>query len=145
MSETITVPSGNRLATSFFGAKAFKYFTSASVSTTAGGTASLGLGDVFGMPLRADRWEQTQIFWSGQAVASQTGFIAAFTTAPMSATTADVRGTVQVSTNGTGTAITASTSTNGTSRLVILQNPGVWNTVTATPNNLPPMFGFTQG
>jgi hypothetical protein len=144
MSETITVPSGNRLASSFYGAKAFKYITSGSVSTTAGGTASLGIGDTFGMPLRADRWEQTQIFWAGNNVATQTGFIAAFTTTPMTATTADVRGTVQIGT-GAGTAIQSTSASNGTSRLVILQNPGVWNTVTATPNNLPPMFGFTQG
>lgn len=144
MSETITVPSGNRSASTFFGSKAFKYFTGASVSTTATGSASLGLGDTFGMPLRADNWGQTQIMWAGNAVATQTGFIAAFTTAPMSPTTADVRGTVQVSTNGTGTAIQSSSVSNGTSRLTIIQNPGVWNTITATPNNLPPMFGFTQ-
>lgn len=144
MSESITIVVANRNNSTFFGTKAFKYITSASVSTTAGGTGSLGLGDTFGMPLRADNWGQTQIMWAGNSIATQTGFIAAYTTTPMTATTGDVRGTVQVSANGSGTAVQSASVSNGTSRLTIIQNPGVWNTVTATPNNLPPMFGFTQ-
>lgn len=146
MSEAITIPSGNRSATTFFGSKAFKFIVSATPSTTAGGSLGLGIGDVFGLPGRADEWEQTQIFWNGCSVPTRLGFTAAATTSPATNTTGDVRGTIQVSTNGTGTAAAVATAavSNGTARLVIIQNPGVWNTLNATPINPVPLFGVTN-
>lgn len=146
MSELITVPSGNRSGTTFFGAKAFKYLSSCVPTTTAGGNVSIGVGDVFGVPVRADEWEQTQMFWNGCTVPTSLGFSKAFTTAPATNTTGDVRGTIQVSTNGVGTAAAVATAqvSNGTARLVVIQSPGVWNTVFGTPNNTVPMFGIAN-
>lgn len=146
MSEAITVPSGNRSATTFFGAKAFKHIVSATVQTTAGGSLSMGVGDVFGVPVRADTWEQNQIYWNGCYVPTKLGFTAAGTTSPATNTTGDVRGTIQVSTNGTGTAAAVATASvsNGTARLTIIQNPGVWNVINGTPLNTVPMFGVTN-
>jgi len=148
MTERITIPSGNRAsATSFFGSKAFKYIQTIANQTTAAGSASIGMGDVFGLPFRADYYPQTELYWNDSAVNfNNGGFKAAFTTAPSTATTGDVRGTVQVSTNGTGTALTVQTAavSQGTSRLVIIQGVGVWNTLNSTPNNTVPMFGIAQ-
>lgn len=147
MAEKITIPSLNRGAVStIFGKKAFKHITSIAVSTTIVGQMSVGVGDVFGMAVRADKWEQTQIFWNGCSIPTSLGFTAAATTAPATNTTGDVRGTIQTSTNGTGTAAAVATATvsNGTARLTIIQSPGVWNTVYSNPNNLVPMFGVTN-
>lgn len=146
MSEQIAIPSGNRSATTFFGNKAFKYIASATPSTTAGGPLSLGVGDVFGLPVRADQWEHTQIFWNGCSVPTSLGFRAASTISPATNTGGDVRGTIQVSTNGTGTAAAVATAavSNGTARLTIIQNPGVWNTIFGTPVNTVPMFGVVN-
>lgn len=148
MTESITIPSANRVAagSTFFGAKAWKYVQSASVSTTAGGTATIGIGDVFGFPARIDHFEQSQMFWNGCQVPTSVGFNAAATTPPATNTTGDVRGTIQVSTLGTGSAAAVATAavSNGTARLAIIQNPGVWNQITCTPNNLTPFFGLAQ-
>lgn len=145
MTELITV-GATAVATTTFGKKAFKYINS--VTVTANGTTnqySVGVGDVFGFPLRADEFEQTAVFWNGNSVGTSLGFSAG-TTAPANNTTGDVRGTVQASINGAGTAVAISTATvsNGTARLVLVQEPGVWNTINATPLNPVPLFGVTQ-
>jgi hypothetical protein len=147
MTERITINSGNRSSSTFFASKAFKFLSSVSVSTTAGGSLGLGLSDVFGMVVRADHGQQVQAYWNGCSIgATQVGFTAAYTTAPATNTTGDVRGTLQVSTNGTGSAVVISTAavTNGTARLVVIQNIGVWNTVAGSPNNPVPTFGIAQ-
>lgn len=145
MTENITVAASTVGATTF-GKKAFKYVSS--ITATASGTAnsySVGLGDVFGFPMRADEWEQTSVYWNGCAPTTSLGFTPA-TTVVANATTGDVRGTTQVSSNGGGTAMTISTAavSNGTSRLVMVQNEGVWNLINATPLNTVPLFGVTQ-
>lgn len=144
MTETITQAASTVGATTF-GKKAFKYINT--VTITASGTAnsySVGVGDVFGFPLRADEWEQTSVFWNGCDPTTSLGFTAFTTTA--NATAGDVRGTVQVSSNGAGTAITISTAavSNGTSRLVMVQNPGPYNMLNATPLTYTSLFGVTQ-
>jgi hypothetical protein len=148
MTERITIPSGNRSATSFFGSKAFKYISSIANQTTAAGSASIGMGDVFGLPFRADYFSQLEVWYNDSNVSfNNGGFLAAFTTAPATATTGDVRGTLQMSTNGTGSlALTVQTAavTNNTSRLTVIQGIGVWNTLNANPNNTVPMFGIAQ-
>lgn len=146
MTEKITIPSGNRSSSTFFGSKAFKYIQSVAVQTTAGGSLGLGLGDVFGCGFRADTWSQFQVVWNGCAPQTSLGFTAAVTTAPATNTTGDVRGTIQISTNGTGTAMTIATAavTNGTARLTVTQSLGLWNASFATPNNLVPLFGVPQ-
>lgn len=146
LSEQITIPSGNRSATTFFPNKAFKYLASATPNTTAGGSMSIGVGDVFGLPIRADRWEHTQMFWNGCAIPTSLGFRAASTVSPSTNTSGDVRGTIQVSTNGTGTAAAVATAavSNGTARLTIIQNVGNWNNLFGTPVNTVPLFGLTN-
>ncbi len=153
MSEKITVPqlSDRGVAGStYFGSKAFKFISGAVVSTTAGGGSSIavGLSDTFGFPMRADSFGQVQVVWnqSGVPYNKTNCFVAAATTAPATNTTGDVRGTIQVSTNGTNTAAPVQTAvvSNGTTRLTIVQNVGVWNTLFATPNNQVPMFGIPQ-
>lgn len=145
MTELIAVPATTS-ATTAYGQKAFKYIASVTPTSasTGGNSYSVGIGDTFGMSFRADEWEQTNVFWAGTASANSTGFTAAATTAPATNTTGDVRGTVQIGASGKGTAITGTLSANGTSRLAIIQNLGVWNVVSSTPNNTVPMFGVVN-
>lgn len=146
MTEKLVINSGNRLVSTFFASKAFKFVQSIAVQTTAGGSTAIGIGDVFGFPLRVDHASQYQAWWNNCAIGSTAvGFTAAATTAPTNNTAGDVRGTLQISSNGTGTAapIANATVTNGTARLVIIQNPGVFNAL-ANPNNPVPMFGVAQ-
>ncbi len=145
MTELISVPATTS-ATTAYGIKAFKYLASIAPqsASTGGNSYAAGIGDTFGYPLRADEYEQTETFWAGTASVSSTGFTAAVTTTPATNTTGDVRGTVQVGGAGKGSAVTGTLSANGTSRLTMYQNPGVWNVVFTTPNNPVPMFGVTQ-
>jgi len=145
MTELITVPATTS-ATTAYGQKAFKYISSITPTSasTGGNTYAVGIGDTFGFPFRADEWEQTLVMWAGTTNVNSTGFTAAATTQPATNTTGDVRGTLQVSTDGKGTAITGALVTNGTSRLAMMQNVGVWNVIAATPNNPVPLFGVTN-
>lgn len=146
MAELIAVPATTS-ATTAYGIKAFKYLASVvPQSVAAGNTYAVGIGDTFGLPFRADEWEQTEIGWNGLFVSSSTGFLGAISTtgSPATNTTGDVRGTIQVSTNGKGTAISTSLASNNNARLAIVQDVGVWNTVFGTPNNIAPMFGVTN-
>jgi hypothetical protein len=145
MTELITVPATTS-ATTAYGAKAFKYIAAIvpQSASTGGNSYGAGIGDVFGMPMRADEWEQTEIYWAGTASANSTGFTAAVTTTPATNTTGDVRGTIQVGADGKGSAVTGTLSANGTSRLAIIQDVGVWNVLFTTPNNTAPMFGVAQ-
>ena len=149
MTEKLTVPSlANRGAagSTFFGQKAFKYIQSAAISTASAGSTAIGIGDVFGFPVRADAFSQVEVYWNNWAVPQAQGFTAAYTTAPSTNTTGDVRGTIQVSTNGTGSAVAIGTAqvSNGTTRLTVIQNLSVWQTVYGTPNNTVPVFGINQ-
>lgn len=141
MTELITANAGGTTA---WGKKAFKYVLSAVGQTSVATAYVLGIGDVFGMPYRADEWEQTEISWaSAWGTANTTGFIAAATTSLN--TSGDVRGTVQVSVNtAAGTTNFAGGATNNVRRLAIVQNLGVWNQVYGTPTNTAPMFGVAQ-
>ena len=145
MTELITVPATTS-ATTAYGQKAFKYIQSIAPTSasTGGNTYAVGVGDVFEFPLRADEWEQTLVTWAGTSNINSTGFTAAATTVPATNTTGDIRGTLQLSANGKGSAITGTLATNGTSRLMMLQNLGVWNVIGATPNNPVPLFGVAQ-
>ena len=147
MSELITIANANRAATSFFGKKAFKHITSITCGTAAAAqTATLGIGDVFGFPYRADEWEQTQVFWNGCQMPTSNGFLAPATTSPATNITGDVRGTIQLSTAGGGNAISVATAmlSNGTARLAVIQNIAVWNALNGTPLNTVPIFGVTN-
>ena len=143
MTETLTHAGG---ATTVFGLKAHKYIVSIVPQFTDAHAYSAGWGDTFGFPLRSDRFENTSIFWGGKVPVISTGWLTPDLTTPATATTGDVRGTVQLSTNGNGSALAApvAAATNGTLRLVMKQNVAVYNAIFGVPTNTVPMFGQTQ-
>ena len=138
-------------STTVSGKKAFKYIgsiTSGTTSAPTGDQIAVGLGDTFGLPFRADEWEQTDIFWKATAATNSNGFTAC-ALGTSTSTTGDVRGTIQLSTAWmTGTLTTsvigAAGTTNSTSRFAVVQNIGVWNQMYGTPINTIPMFGWAQ-
>lgn len=137
MSETLNI--NTTAATTIAGKKAFKYLLSVTPNyTDATGTYSVGVGNIFGFPIRADRAESIFFSWGGLSKISSTGFVAAVTTNPATATTGDVRGTLDVS------AVTSGFAANGTSRLFIEQTIPLWNTIAGTPTNTAPFFGVSQ-
>ena len=143
MSESITVTAATTV--SAYGKKAFKYIKSVvpqfSDST---GSYSVGVGDVFGFPIRADRFEAASNYsWNGILATNATGFLAAVTSAS-STTTGDVRGTLQISPLGGGSVSVSGVTSNSTSRLWMCQIINLWNDVAGTPTNTAPFYGVTQ-
>lgn len=136
MSETITAVA----ASTVWGKKAFKYIASIVPATTdAGHTLSAGWGDTFGFNLRADRWAYTSVVWNGLFVPSAVGF-----TGAVAAASGDVRGTIQLSGNGAGTPITASSASDGTKRITMMMSVPAWNLLNGSPSNTVPLFGAAQ-
>lgn len=117
MSETITGANGTSGTTAATaGAKAFKYVTSVTPAGTVNSTgATVGTGDVIGLPLRADRWSELLMTFGNTSITASTGFTAAVTSAA-SATTGDTRGTYSLQ-----------TSSNGVLRFTVKQMPQVSN------------------
>jgi hypothetical protein len=109
-----------------YGKKAFKFINSINVTMQTTSTVSVGIGDTFGYPVRADYPSQVLIYAGSTTVVSSVGFTAAVSTAgsPASNTTGDVRGTVQLSALGAGTPITSVATSTGTTRLSIIQIRG---------------------
>lgn len=124
MTETITGANASTAS----GAKTFKYITSVTHTGTVAGTVTIGTGDVYGFPLRVDTFGYLEIFWNNAAITANTGFTAAVTTSPATATTGDVRGTYAVQ-----------SASDGTKRLQVFITMSVANIGTTTG-----MFGVTQ-
>jgi hypothetical protein len=78
--------------------KALKYIASVTPSATNAGAVTVGLSDIYGLPLRADAFGYLTIFWNNTLITAATGFVAAVTTDPATALTGDVRGTYAVQT-----------------------------------------------
>jgi len=100
MSEVIAIPT---TATTNSGKKAFKYVSSVQVQAggVTTGNISVGTGDVFGVPVRADLFEAMAIFYNnvqivGAAGTVPTGLVFADQTPTATTTTGDVRGTYAV-------------------------------------------------
>ncbi len=135
--------------TAFIGRKAFKYISSITSGTTVANsqTVAFGLSDTFGLPIRADYWEEIQVTWNGVAMANFSGFIPGLAGTTVANSTTDVRGTLQLSTSiitgGVATAISVIAS-NGTGRLWCQVNLPATPMVLATPINQIPMFGQAQ-
>ena len=140
MSEAITISAGAAVA----GKKAFKYIKSVVLS---GGTAdtthaySVGTTAVIGLPIRADSSAEvvvnagnTQTAPAFNTAFAANGFLPADRTTP-SATTGDVRGTIDVS-NASGVNLTPSTGTN---KYVFRQIPAAYNVQSQAG-----LFGLTQ-
>jgi hypothetical protein len=129
-----------------YGKKAWKYVQSAvpqTIGTTVSATYTLGISDVFGFPFRTDQPEYLTITAGGTAIANSVGITTAVITGATN-TSGDVRGTVQVSGIGGGTAISAVSTSNNVKRLVVVQSLNNFQTLFSNPNNLTPMFGTTQ-
>lgn len=143
MSENITIGAG---AVTKFGQKAFKYIKSVTPGFTDAHNYSVGYGDTFGLHIRSDKWEFLNIFYNGTFATTSSGWLARDNTNPATATTGDVRGTVQTSANGNGSTPSAplNTATNGSIRLTIAMTVPLYNNLFGTPLNSVPMFGQTQ-
>jgi len=128
-----------------WGNKTFKYFVSfvptKSGSTT--GTFSIGTSDVFGLAIRNDKWEYDNFYWAGAFLTASTGWTAADKTNPATSTTGDVRGTIQIGTNGPLGSGASGGASNGTSRLALFSTLPFYNLTQATPANTVPMYGVT--
>ena len=140
MSENITLSAGSAVS----GKKAFKYIKSVVLS---GGTAdtthaySVGTTSVVGLPVRADTGAEcvvnaaaSQVALSANTAFIANGFLPADRTTP-SATTGDVRGTIDLS-NASGVNLVPSTGTN---KYVVRQVPQAANVQSVTG-----LFGLTQ-
>ena len=130
MTEAITISAGSAVN----GKKAFKYIKSVVLSGGSADTThaySVGTADVFGLPIRADSFAEVTVNYATSKTAttlitSAASFVAADLTAATS-TTGDVRGTY------------AATSSTGTNRLVVRQNPSPFN-IDSTVG----LYGVTQ-
>lgn len=132
--------------TQVFGKKAFKYLSAATpvtLGTTVAASYSLGMSDVFGFPFRTDQTEYLTIYAGGTSIPNAVGITTAVITGATN-TSGDVRGTVQVSGLGGGTAISAVSTSNNVKRLVVVQSPNPWQVLFTNPNRLTPMFGTAQ-
>jgi hypothetical protein len=161
MHETITVGAG---AVTGWGVKAWKYISSITPNFTDAHAYTVGTSDVFGFAYRCPLWENVEVSWNATYMSATQGF-----TAPLSlittstATTADVRGTIQTSAAGGGTGIGATGSNGSVSglamsgvRLMMQQTiqldamlhafPGSLTVVAPTINvpNPASLFGNTQ-
>lgn len=142
MTELITATG----TTPAYGKKAWKYVQSAvpqTLGTTITATYTLGISDVFGFPFRVDQPEYLSVTAGGTAIANSVGIATAVLTGATN-TSGDVRGTVQVSGIGGGTAISAVSTTNNVKRLVVIQSLNNFQTLFTNPNSLTPTFGTTQ-
>jgi hypothetical protein len=146
MTEIISSVTG---VTTFAGRKAFKYISSITSGTTvpASQGVAFGLGDTFGLPMRADYWEEVQASWNGSSMTNSNGFVPAISGTTVVNGTTDVRGTLMVSTAiVTGTIATAisAIATNGTGRLTIRMFVEAQQAVASNPLNIVPSFGLSQ-
>jgi hypothetical protein len=118
VTETVTL-ANTGVATS---KKAFKYVASITpAGTLSGANLSVGQSDTIGFPMRVDRFQYVQIYMpDATLISATTGFTAAVTTDPATATTGDVRGTYAMQ-----------TASNNTRRLIISATPQLANIATA--------------
>lgn len=114
------------------GKKAFKYIASVTPNGTLTANVSVGTGDIFGFPIRCDTFGYST-FYFNDTIGNVNGFVAAVTTAA-TATTGDVRGTIDI-TNASG----FNTSSNGTKKLQLFMEVSPANASTTAG-----LFGVAQ-
>ena len=141
MHETITVGAG---AVTGWGIKAWKYIASITPNFNDAHAYTVGTSDVFGFAYRSATWENADVYWNALSMTSATGWtggLSLITTA--TATTADVRGTIQTSALGGGSGIGATASSGTVSglamtgvRLVMSQNVPAFDAIRAFPGSL---------
>lgn len=127
MTQTVTVGAGaNTVNTT----KAFKVVTSVVPGFTDTHTLSVGTADIFGFGLLASFFGDIMVNWNATWITASTGFVAAVTTSPATATTGDVRGTYAVQ-----------DASDGAKRLIIMVAPTLGSLVT---NPTTGLFGILQ-
>ena len=120
---TMTGPNANTVNS----IKTFKWIKSVTPSGTSGSTVSVGTADIYGFPIRADRFFYvSDSVWNNTLILSA-AFTAADTTSPATASTGDVRGT-----------ITTVSASDGTKRLQLSLNINPANVSSVTG-----LFGVT--
>jgi hypothetical protein len=144
MSENITVAAN---ANTVAGKKAFKYLATGTTNATGGivpqftdaHNYSAGPGNVVGINLRSLFWEYMNIFYNSGFAVTNAGWTAADQTNPATATTGDVRGTINASTLATiGAAL------DGTKRMTLAMTVRLIDDISGTPLNAVPLFGVPQ-
>lgn len=83
--------------------KAFYEVVSVTHTGSVATTVTVGTRDVIGLPYRCDLWEQLELFFNGALLTASTGFTAAVTTDPATASTGDTRGTYALQSAADGT------------------------------------------
>jgi len=141
MTELITVGAG---AVTGWGKKAFKYIASVVPQFTDAHNYSIGTSDVFGAHLRNDKWEYNNFYWAGAFLTASTGWTAAVKTSPSLNNTGDVRGTIQIGTNGPLGAGATGGASDGTKRLALFQTLPLFNLTAGKVANPVSMYGVTQ-
>jgi hypothetical protein len=137
MTESITA-----VGTTAWGRKAFKYVRSI-LTTTDGSVGSVGLGETFGFSWRSDSWGLINVGLDNKAsIGTTTGYTSAIL-GPSTATTGDVRGTVQINTGSLVTGIFGQAIT-GTSRLTIAQDLNPAQIIYSNPLGYTALFGVAQ-
>lgn len=125
MAETITVGAGVNTVN---GKKAFKFVTSVTPGFTDAHNYSVGVADVYGLPLRADAFGYVLATFNNQLTTNPT-FVAAVTTAS-TGTSGDTRGTIVA-------------TADGTKKLQVMQGVSVAQLAALTPGNTAGLFGVT--
>lgn len=151
MSATVTVAAG---ANTGWSTKAFKYILSVTPNfTDTTHNYTVGTSDMFGIHYRTGSWDDLNVTWNSLSMTASTGFTAATSsTSTSSATTGDVRGTIQTSSNGPLGSGIGATASNGTIsglamsgvRLMVAQYISVHNALYTTPSNPVSLYGVTQ-
>lgn len=140
--ETLTLASGS---TTQWSQKTYRYIQSVTPAFTDGShNISVGTSDLFGFAIRNDKWEYDNIYWAGAFLTASTGWVAADTTTPATATTKDVRGTIQIGTNGPSGSGATGGASNGSLRLAIFHSQPLWNVIGSSANlGSVSMYGVT--
>ena len=146
MTETISVTANSTA----YGKKAWKHLVTWQLNKSGGGTTTgtitLGTSDVYGLPLRSDFFEYMTEYYAAAFISTNGSsnplWTAADATSPATATTGDIRGTIQVGAAGGGSS--TATAPNGSTRLAVFMSVPAYNAINSTNLNFVSLLGVTQ-
>lgn len=151
MTANIVVAAGSNTV---YSTKAFKYIASVTPNfTDVSHNYTVGTSDMFGFNYRTGQWDNTDVIWNNTYMNNSQGFTAPTALgSASSATTGDVRGTVQTSGNGPLGSGIGSTASNGTVsslamsgvRLAVAQTIVLAASLAAFPATPAALYGVTQ-
>lgn len=138
--ENVIHPGGTAVQ---YGRKTWKFISSITPQFSDANNYSVGTSDVFGFSVRNDKWEYDNFYVAGAFLTVSTGWTAADTTSPATATTGDVRGTIQVGTRGSLGSGASGGPMDGVKRLALFASIPAYNLTNTTPINPSPFYGVT--